>query len=226
MFNTLNASIFKKFAIPFRKTHFEKLLAKVTECYHLMIDDGVCLTNDENKIRDVLLINYLSDNTIRQKVGLIQWDFEREVEEDRLAGKVGRTDIKVITLNTFVDQAAYYILECKRLDNKNLSGVSGLNAKYIKEGMKRYTDKYYSSHYRENGMIAFIVERLNIDSNVIEINTLLTTNFTSVPTIQPLKKHTIPPLDFDYLYKSIHTDKDGDELRLYHLMFDFSNNII
>ena len=31
--------------------------------------------------------------------------------------------------------------------------------------------------------------------------------------------------DYEYHYNSVHTNKDNDELKIYHLMFDLSENI-
>jgi len=100
-----------------------------------MLEDNVSLSNDENTIRDVLLINYLRDNSIRKKINLTNYLFDREVPEDR---SVGRTDIKIQTQNTFEDTSAYYIIECKRLDGTNTTGTTGLNAKYIENGIYRF----------------------------------------------------------------------------------------
>lgn len=220
MFGSLDASNFSG-SIPFYDNEFEKILSRITICYQLMKTDKVVLENDENKIRDILLLNYLKNDKIREKVDLLEWHFEREVQEDH---SIGRTDIKVISANTFKKQEAYYILECKRLDNTNTTGTSGLNAKYIENGIDRFITKYYSSYYRVNGMIGFVVENLKIDENVKNINTLLKTSFSSITTKQEITKDSFID-DFEYHYKSVHTDKDNDELKIYHLMFDLSENL-
>ena len=220
MFGSLDASNFNGSTLFYEK-QFEEILSKISVCYQLMKADKVVLENDENKIRDLLLLNYLKNNEIRRKVDLLQWHFEREVQEDH---SIGRTDIKVISPNTFEKQEAYYILECKRLDNTNTTGTTGLNAKYIENGIDRFIAKYYSSYYRVNGMIGFIVEDLKIDENVKSINTLLTTSFSSIATKQEITKDSFID-DFEYHYNSIHADKDNDELKIYHLMFDLSENI-
>lgn len=220
MFSSLDASNFSG-SIPFYEKQFEEILTKVTVCYQLMKTDKVSLENDENKIRDVLLLNYLKNDQIRKDINLLQWHFEREVQEDH---SIGRTDIKVISLNTFEKQEAYYILECKRLDSKNTNGTSGLNAEYIKNGISRFTSKYYSSYHRVNGMIGFIVDGLEIHSNTKNINSLLLNSFKSVNTNQEItRSHFIN--DFEYHYHSTHTDKENDQLKIYHLMFDLNENI-
>lgn len=220
MFSSLDASNFSG-SIPFYNNEFEKILSKITTCFQLMKTDQVVLENNENKIRDILLLNYLKNDGIRKKIDLFQWHFEREVQEDH---SIGRTDIKVISPNTFEKQEAYYILECKRLDNTNSTGTSGLNAKYIENGIDRFVTKYYSSYYRVNGMIGFIVDELEIDKNVKSINTLLSTSFPYINTKQEITKDYFID-NFEYHYNSIHSDKDGDELKIYHLMFDLSENI-
>lgn len=187
-----------------------------------MIKSGISLVNDENKIRDKILIDYLKNNDIRNSIGLTDWHFEREVQEDLT---LGRTDIKIISPNTFQIQEAYYILECKRIDNKNIKGSSGLNGEYIKAGIKRFTSNFYSSYYRVNCMIGFVVEKQDIDSNIVEINNLLLNHFSkSIVTHKELIKKSIHS-DFKYSYKSKHSDSNHEKLNIYHLMFNFSNNI-
>ncbi len=99
MFTELNASSYDYNGI-FYNAEFEEILSKIITCYNLMLTDNVSLTNDENAIRDVLLINYLNDNPTRKKNKLTDYLFDREVPEDR---SLGRTDIKIQTLNTFQD---------------------------------------------------------------------------------------------------------------------------
>lgn len=219
IFTELNASGYDYNGV-FYNAEFEDLLSKIIYCYNLIISDKVLLTNNENAIRDVLLINYLKDNSIRKKIKLTDYLFDREVPEDR---SIGRTDIKIQTLNTFQDTSAYYIIECKRLDATNLSGTTGLNAKYIKDGMYRFASTTYSTHYKTNGMIGFVVEPLDINTNIVLINNLLTTNFLEANTIQVLQYREIMS-DFGFSYCSRH-NRPEDSMVLYHLMFDCSKNI-
>ena len=184
MFSSLDASGFKG-SVPFYEKQFEEILQKVTTCYQLMITDKVILEDNENKIRDVLLLNYLKNNRVRKEIGLIPWLFDREVQEDQT---IGRTDIKVSSLNTFSIQEAYYILECKRLNNVNTSGKTGLNAKYIKDGICRFTSQHYTSYHRINGMVGFIVKELDIHSNVSKINKLLSSSFKNAKTTKQITR--------------------------------------
>lgn len=220
MFSSLDASGFRG-SVLFYERQFEEILQKITACYRLMVADEVVLENNENKIRDVLLLDYLKSNQVRNDIGLLPWHFEREVPEDQT---IGRTDIKVISQNTFIKQEAYYILECKRLDNVNTNGRTGLNAKYIENGVCRFTSQYYTSYHRVNGLIGFIIEKLDIHSNVNKINTLLSSSFENISTTKQITRDDFIE-GFEHHYHSIHSNNNGSELKLYHLMFDFSKNM-
>ena len=60
-FTTLDASSYNYKGI-FYNAEFENLLSKIIACYYLMLASKIRLSNNENKIRDVLLINYLKNN--------------------------------------------------------------------------------------------------------------------------------------------------------------------
>lgn len=213
MFNNLDATKFNG-SIPFYDVNFEDLLSKITICYHKMVVDFLVIKNNENDIRDVLLLNYLKDDDIRKELGLDLYNFEREVREDH---SVGRTDIKITTIDNFKLQKAYYIIECKRL------GVSKLNTEYIHNGVYRFTSNYYSSYYRVNAMIGFITKKLDIDKNVDILNHLLS-KYVAINTTKKITKNSFIK-NFKYHYDSEHLDKKNKKLKIYHLMFDFSENI-
>jgi len=220
MYNSLDATNFSG-SIPFYDVNFEDILSKITICYHKMITDYSTIENNENTIRDILLKKYLKNDKVREEIGLINlYNFEREVQED---DSEGRTDIKITSSYTFKKQKAYYTIECKRLDNINTTGTTGLNAKYVPNGIERFTSRYYSSFYRVNAMIGFVVEKMDIHQNVEKIDVLLETNNTINTTKRITKSNFIK--DFEYHYHSEHVDKNNKELRIYHLMFDFSNNM-
>jgi hypothetical protein len=217
----LNASPFAENCYIFYNQEFEDILALIINCYKLMITYNIVLPNDENKIRDKLVGDeYLNNNQVRNKLGITDYRFESEVPE-----KTGRIDIKIISRKySFSDVETYYIIECKRLDSKNTNGMSGLNAKYIDEGIARFTSKKYSMHNDTAGMIGFVVEKMDIHQNVLAINTLLIDYFTQIFTEEVLTCKTIVS-DFKYSYFSRHKT-DGVSKIIYHLMFDFSDNIV
>ncbi len=199
---------------------FEIILTKITKCYHMMIEDGVVIPNDENGIRDILVNDYVNNCEIKRKLEL-RYFVLPEVEE---TGTSGRTDIRIFNPNTYYDQAEYYIIECKRLDEKARTGTSGLNSKYIKKGIQRFISEHYSSYYQTNAMIGFMVKSIDIDENIENINQLLITNHTKCNTLRKItKEHFIS--DFEYQYSSKHKTASGSDLKLYHLMFDFNNLI-
>ncbi|MDR0698072.1 MAG: hypothetical protein LBG28_02460 [Tannerella sp.] len=218
----LNAKGYNHNAINYTR-EFQSVLHGVFACYIIMLNDNVELPNDENEIRNNLLLKYLRNDAIREKTGLSgNFIFDREVPEDNTKG---RTDIKIQTIQTFTRSEAYYIIECKRLDNENLTGIWGLNAKYINDGIYRFVSKYYSAYYRVNAMLGFVVKHIDIHNNINNINALLRNpQLNNCNTIQEIRTATFIP-NFEFHYYSVHNDCDNNEFILYHLMFDFSNNI-
>jgi len=221
MNNQIDASAFS-YSLEIYEEEFKFILAGITACYNIMINDRVTVVNDENKIRDVFKKDYLDNSSIRDMIGFTDnYHFERETPEDN---DLGRVDIKIITRNTLKNPEAYYIIECKRLDSANLTGNTGLNAKYITDGIKRFVERKYSAYYRINGMIGFIVEHLDIDANITNINSLLEKKFCDANAITFLTFINFIK-DFKYQYYSVHKDINNKKIKLYHLMFDFSNNL-
>ncbi|MBN2825873.1 MAG: hypothetical protein JXQ76_11145 [Campylobacterales bacterium] len=180
---------------------FKTLMLNIYKCYlYLIENDKRVPSNDENKIRDILL-EYLKDTDIRNTIcSIVGYRFDKEVDENE-----GRVDIKIVQYNDFENHDAFYVIECKRLD-----GNSKLNNAYLADGINRFTtsyksskyDFYYSSYYGVNGMIGFIIKEIDIDKNIHKIG-----NF-------------FDRLEKDKLYQSTH-----DNVKLYHLMLNFSKNI-
>ncbi|MDN3510051.1 MAG: hypothetical protein NG784_01910 [Candidatus Jettenia sp.] len=220
MHSKLDPSAFLESA-SFRDAELQDLLIKIVYCYRLMLSNNVRVANNENQIRDVLLINYLKNNEIRNRLQLTAYLFDKEVPEDNTKG---RTDIKVQTMNTFVDTSAYYIIECKRLDGQNLKGKTGLNAEYIGRGIMRFVSGQYSTNKYLNGIIGFVVTQMDIDANVENINHLLKKTFSEAHTETVLTSLNFIR-DFQYQYYSLHKSTGNKKIKLYHLMFDFSANM-
>jgi hypothetical protein len=219
--DNLNACVFQYRNEPY-ELEFERILTGITACYKMMIKDNVVVpSNDENKIRDVLLMNYLKKKAIRKRVNLTDYRFDREIPEDCTKGRV---DIRIISRNDFEIDEAYYIIECKRLNNRSLTGKTGLNAEYIKNGILRFIKRQYSAYYSVNGMIGFVVEEINIDNNIKSINGLLINNFKDANTQKKLT-HVGFIKKFKHSYYSIHHVIENKKIKLYHLMFDLSKNI-
>jgi hypothetical protein len=199
---------------------FRHLLVGIVSCYNMMIKDDIKLPNDENEIRNRLLIDYLNNDNIREPTELTEFTFNREVPEN---DTVGRTDIKVEIKNRLRPTAAYYIIECKRLDDENASGVFGLNAAYIKDGICRFVDRYYSTYCGINGLIGFVVAKLDINANTAHINTISATKINCNMIREIRREYFIP--HYEYHYSSQHKDYENNVFTLYHLMLDYSSNI-
>ena len=219
MINAIDASAFH-YSNEIYETEFQQILTGITECYKMMIKDNIEVPNDENDIRDILYLEYLRKQEIRLKVGLIEYRIDRETQENHTNGRV---DLRIFSKNNFEDYDAIYIIECKRLDNNNTTGVSGLNAKYINDGVLRFVSNHYSSYYNVNGMIGFVVQQLDILDNIQKINQLLKNNFPNANTVNYIESIGFIE-DFEYSFYSIHKSSNKD-IKLYHLMFDFSDNI-
>lgn len=200
-------------------THeLEFILAKVTDCYKMMIISNKHIPlNDENGIRDILVNQYINDPEIKKAIGLNYFVLP-EVPE---SNSTGRTDIRIFSPNTFYNQNEYYIIECKRLDKKARRGSSGLNYQYIKNGIQRFTIDYYSSYFNLNAMIGFVVDSLDVHSNIEDINYLLKNDFKQIDTTVLLRKECFIE-NFEFHYSSVHLTKDNHDLKLYHLMFCFA----
>lgn len=222
LFTDIDGSPFLDNAKKFYKAEFLLILEKFCIFYNLIIEQNQQLTNDEDQIRDFIYLNYLRDQQIRDKYG---FDYHCECEPKEFGINDGYLDFKICNANIFKNQFEYYIIECKRLDDKNLRGVNGLNAKYISNGILRFVTKKYSLYHRFNAMFGFVVSPLNIEENVNNLNHLLNNNYLQAKTtnaISPIKD--IP--NYSYQYISEHNDIEENSFDLYHLMFDFSKNMV
>lgn len=196
--NNLDATPFM-LAVNNYQSEFQDLIAKIYLCYELMLLDKVELPhNDENGIRDILLINYLQKKHIRNNIcNIYGFRFIKEVDVND-----GRVDIQIISSNDFEEDEAFYVIECKRLDGK-----STLNKNYVEHGINRFItnyksqshEYYYPSNYGINGMIGFVIKNINIDDNMNKIGSFFNT----------IENHK--------LYNSNHKN-----CKLFHLMMDIS----
>ena len=227
--SSLNATSFV-YSQTRRDSYFESIMTTCVDVYHAIIGSAIQLANDENTIRDEFL-RYLQNMNFKQSHGLKNLKFDKETVEN-----TGRADIRVLpTKDEYINDEEYYLIECKRLDSKNLNGIYGLNAEYIKNGICRFVSGYYSTYYGCNAMFGFVVEKMDVKDNVKEINGLFSANLKKKKkgkeyVVNANVRQSMSYCDFangyPYSYISTHTHISGKELVLYHLMFDFSNNII
>lgn len=218
MENKLNASSFI-YKDEVCTGEFEIILSKITYCYKRIVASNKTIPlNDENGIRDIFLLDYLKNPKVKTELNLTNYLFDRETSEDN---STGRVDIRIMPVNPFVSDEAYYILECKRLDKKARKGTSGLNYKYIENGIVRFTTNFYSSYFKTNAMIGFVVEPIDIHANTEDINFLLENDFKKINTSLFITKENFID-DFEFHYSSNHLSHNSNKLKLYHLMFNFS----
>ena len=138
MTNVLDASSFN-YSRTRKDVNFEFVLTKCIIVYNTILNSGISLVNDENLIRDEFL-KYLQDFDFKVKNELRNLKFDKETTEN-----TGRVDIRILpTKDEYVNDRAYYIIECKRLNTTNPKGATGLNAEYVKNGICRFYTGYYS----------------------------------------------------------------------------------
>jgi hypothetical protein len=193
--------------------NFEFILAQIHNCYKKMLIDYEFIENNENKIKNRLYKDYLNKQTIREELGLAEYLFKTETAFiDDNYNENGYSDIEVIDLiGSKKSTEAYYIIECKRIDDVNPHYQSSLNNKYINDGIKRFVDEKYPTHNKVNGMLGFIVKSIDINDNCSHFSDLKYYKFID---------------DFEFSYRSNHTTtKTNKKITLYHLMLDFSSKI-
>lgn len=223
----LNATPFSGSAIRI-DSQFRSLLVCCIKIYNDIIANNKRTKNDEETIRDLFFDEYLNDDNYRnQNKELEDFHFEKEPKEN-----IGYIDIKAKKLNPYVSTKAYFVIECKRLDSNNLTGKTGLNAEYVKNGICRFVTNYYSSYFGCNAMFGFVVGFVNIQTDIVDnINSMLNKDFTNAQggkvnsTATQIMQYDDFANSYPYSYISKHTDISGKEIELYHLMFDLSKNI-
>lgn len=210
-------------------TEFCKVCRGCIIVYNSIIESQCSLTNDENLIRDEFMKYLKNPQYKRFHTPLNEFHFEKEVPE-----YMGRADIKVMPLNGFEDDYAYYIIECKRLDNINITGTTGLNAEYVKNGICRFVTGFYSTYNNCSGMLGFVVDKMDIHKNTYgNINGLMLQTMTNDKGIEVNADVTIPLTNiiientFCYSYFSKHKhENENREIVIYHMMFDFSDIVL
>lgn len=192
--------------------NFEFILKQLYECYKKMLKDYDFIENNENKIKNRLYRDYLNNQNIREELGLNNFLFKTEIGfVDDNFNEVGYSDIEIIDLKkSFYSTESSYIIECKRLDNKPPLNKSSLYNKYLKEGVNRFVEEKYPTHYGVNGMFGFIVEKTDINKQCGFFSDFKNYKF-------------IDECNFSYL--SEHQTLSKKNIKLYHLMLDLSEKI-
>jgi len=202
----------KQFSFKKQKYHYDfvALLTKIYQSSLKLQNSRVVLPKNENKIRNILVDEYLSKE-------ITEYEFKKEENNN-----LGRVDIYIV--NKLDNSKPNFIIECKLLDNKNVDGSEGLNAKYIQNGIQRFLIEHYylDNNFYTNAMVGFVVSNIDIANNIVSINRLSSKLLNNLAEI----KQGIA-LEQDDIYKSIYKTHVGGvkEFIVYHLMLNFSKNI-
>lgn len=204
----LDISKFEALQSFYLKHDLEFILTSIYNAYLLMLVEYTHLENNENKIRNRLYKDFLKPVHIKEKLGLSNFIFHPEIHEiNEHYDEFARTDLMCYSPTEYLkNENAYYVIECKRLD-----GTNTLNGKYVIEGIDRFVNEKYTSHFSTNAMLGFIVNNIDIGANTMNINGLQEYAFIE---------------DFQFSYMSNHTTVNSQkDFSLYHLMLDFSSKI-
>lgn len=204
---------------------FQDLSNNIIRIYKDMLvdmkNDSIKLRNNEDEIRNYIVLNYLRNDYYRKKYNLCNYLFEtgsEEINKNANNKKYGLLDIKIIVKElTFAHPNKYFIIECKRLD-----GSSRLNKEYITNGVRRFVSKndyYYSTSLNRNYMMAFIVKDVDKVDLINEINRLQnqTKDLDIKQDIYSVNKEKT-------LHRGVYI-KDKVEVILDHIFLDFSKVI-
>ncbi|MBO0949218.1 hypothetical protein [Fibrella forsythiae] len=211
-----------------KRQEFIVVLNGIASCYAESLGSSKLLENDEEKIRDWLVYDYLLENEFREKYNLENYIFEAEPKH--LGGVSAYIDIKVLNAKNFKNlKTDYFVVECKRLD-----GGKSLNRKYVTEGMNRFViEEKYSSHYGLNAMIGFIVKDFSPLQNLNSISLLMKSekneiiNNTIFNSSDSIFSQCNLNSNFSYSYNSKHKLAiTKTDLELFHLMFNYSKLIV
>ncbi len=202
------------------RANFEKITNYIIDICELVVEDyekkQLKLPNDENKIRSIMLEEYLKPQ--KDSYGMSDYRFELEVPENYVGNgqHIGRVDIRILLKSDFEKEDAYYIIECKRID-----GTSNLNKKYVKEGVARFITEKYSSYYGRNIMLGFVVKKIDISANaqLIEESQNADLDQHMHGNFQLVKSDKLTES-----YKCMYQIQSG-ELELRHIFSDYSSII-
>lgn len=219
----MRGKINQKISEALRFDDLEQITVYIMEICELLIEDFTRknrkLPNDENRIRSIMLEEYLDNDIIRRNHGMLDYSFTPETQEnyDGKGNYIGRADIRIKLKTDFDKHSAYYIVECKRID-----GTEGLSKKYIEEGVARFITQKYSAYYGKNIMIGFVVRQINMSDNIKKIKNLQDLNLD----VQVEGNFEIACREKNCeMYKCTYQIESG-KLELRHIFSDFSSIIM
>lgn len=199
------------------RANFEKITNYILAICELIVEDyekkQLKLPNDENRIRSIMLEEYLKKQ--KCSYGMSDYRFELEVPENYVGSgqHIGRVDIRILLKSDFEKEDAYYVIECKRID-----GTSDLNKKFVKDGVARFVTQKYSSYYGRNIMLGFVVKKIDVSANALLIEEIQN---SSPSEHMHGNFELVKSDDVTESYKCIYQIQSG-ELELRHIFSDYS----
>ncbi len=203
--------------VDFEIGFFESIIEHLKKCSFEMKTDciktGNWLHNDEDKITNRLVENYLNRNSSNIRF-ILQPPEKFVTSEDRYEG---RPDLKAVSHSWFSDSNAYYTIECKRIDGK-----SHLNREYIINGVARFvvSSPQYPSHNKRNIMFGYIVKAIDIPQNTIKIEELQNKLLDKVAASGFVLENSF---DSEYYVYSCQYQSETDCIELSHLFYNFAD---
>jgi hypothetical protein len=95
--------------------------------------------------------------TVKKGLGLTNLQIRGEHEMEDMAktdaSLLGRIDVSLQFLHQFGNEDAYVAIECKRV----AAGKTGLNTKYVTEGVSRFANGKYSSGHEWGFMLGYVL---------------------------------------------------------------------
>lgn len=125
---------------------------------------------------------------------------------------IGRIDI-CCYLSELDDQ--YIAFECKRFLKNDLR-PGYISREYYGEGIKRFEDNIYSKNIDFGGMIAFLEE-----GDYCKLNKVMANELPKY-SVDNYIEDSSTYYNHNYVYNTVHIRKDNNDIKLVHILLDFS----
>ncbi len=207
MTNGKISSLWKK---AFRKGFEEKYIELTINSYKSILNKSIGEKPWENTRRNMLCSQMQMD---KLKYGItFNITSERGVWENGTYKDKGRIDI-CCYLSELDDQ--YIAFECKRFLKKDLI-PSFIKDEYYKNGIKRFEDNVYSENINIGGMIAFLEEGDYTKLKIVMDSEL------SKYSIDNVLEELSSKYKHNYVYMTSHLRNNSNNIKLIHILMDFS----
>ena len=207
-----------------KQNYFEQIIMILLKSGDLILKNKVKIENHEEKITAHIVENYLKNNCVVDSS--FPFSFETECKENfnrNTNTYTGRADIRVSSSDCLFrkNPKDYYTIECKRIDGK-----ANLNKNYVTEGVARFVvpPVKYESYHNKNIMFAYVVNKIDIKSNIIKIDTIHKRELSKFIT-KDISINLSNPSNNCYIYESEYSSV-SNTLELSHIFYDFHSIVI